>query len=64
MMGIGIAMAAVYLYVIAVPFRAMRAAVARADWTAGGAAMARVRLLVAVNLALGLVTVVLGAFAR
>lgn len=64
MMGVGIVMALVYLYVVAWPFRAMRAAVARADWAAGGAAMARLRILVAINLALGLVAVVLGAFSR
>lgn len=64
MMGVGIVMVLVYLYVVAWPFRTMRAAVARADWAAGGAAMARVRILVAVNLALGLVAVVLGAFSR
>ena len=64
MMGVGIVMALVYLYVVAWPFRTMRAAVARADWAAGGAAMARVRILVAINLALGLAAVVLGAFSR
>ncbi len=64
MMGIGIAMALIYIYVVAWPFRALRAAVVRGDWAAGGAAMARVRLWVAINLALGIITVVLGAFSR
>ncbi len=64
MMALGIVMLLVYLYVIGVPMRALRAAVARTDWPAGAAAMARVRPLVALNLALGLVTVVLGALAR
>jgi uncharacterized membrane protein len=54
----------IYIYVVAWPFRALRAAVVRGDWAAGGAAMARVRLWVAINLALGIITVVLGAFSR
>jgi uncharacterized membrane protein len=64
MMTIGVVMALVYAYVAARPYRALRAAVARADWPAGGAAMARIRPWIAANLALGLVAVVLGAFAR
>lgn len=64
MMAIGVVMALVYVYVAAAPYRALRGAVARADWPAGGAAMAQIRPLIAANLALGLVAVVLGAFAR
>jgi len=64
MIALAIVMLALYVYVLVRPFRAMRAAAAAADWAAAGAAMARVRVLVAANLALGLVTVVLGAYAR
>ncbi|MEO6928442.1 MAG: hypothetical protein ABI190_04685 [Casimicrobiaceae bacterium] len=64
MIALAIAMLAVYVYVIAGPFRALRAATARADLPAAGSAMARVRVWVAANLAIGLVTVVIGAFAR
>ena len=64
MMGVGLVMALIYLYVVVSPYRALRTAVAGADWPAAGAAMARVRPLVAINLALGVATVVLGAFAR
>ena len=64
MMGIGVAMTLIYLYVLALPFRALRAAVASADWPAGAAATGRVRMWVSVNLALGLLAIVLGSFAR
>lgn len=64
MIAVGIVMALNYAYVIGWPFRALRAAVARADWPAGAASMSRIRMLVAVNLALGVVALVLGAFAR
>lgn len=64
MMTVGVVMALVYAYVAALPYRELRAAVARADWSAGGAAMARIRPLIAANLALGVVAAVMGAFAR
>ena len=60
----GIVMIAIYLWLVAVPFRRLRAAVAASDWPAGGAAMARVRHLVAVNLGLGLVVIAFGVLAR
>jgi uncharacterized membrane protein len=56
MTAIGIAMAAIYVWIVAVPFRALAAAVRDRRWPDGGAAMGRIRLLVAVNLVLGLVT--------
>jgi uncharacterized membrane protein len=64
MMGLGAAMTLVYMYVAVSPFRALRAAVAVADWPAGAVAMGRVRAAIWLNLALGLVVVVLGAFSR
>ena len=60
----GLVMVAIYLYVVAVPFRAVRAGVAGGDWPRAGAAMQRVRHLVAVNLALGIVVVSFGVLAR
>ncbi len=64
MMGIGVVMTLVYVYVALLPFRALRAAVANADWPVAAAAMGRIRTWVSVNLMLGLATVVIGAFAR
>jgi uncharacterized membrane protein len=64
MTAVGALMVVVYAWLVASPFRALQDRVAARDWPAAGAAMARVRHLVAVNLILGLVTItiaVLGA---
>ena len=46
------------------PWRRMKAAVARQDWKAAGAAIGQIRTIVTINLALGLLTVVIGATGR
>jgi len=56
MAALGIVMTLVYVYIVALPFRVLRAGVAAGDWPRAGAAMARIRVLVLVNLVLGLVT--------
>ena len=60
----GIVMIVIYLWLVAVPFRQLRAAVAASDWPAAGASMKRVRHLVAVNLGIGLVVITFGVLAR
>jgi uncharacterized membrane protein len=64
MIGLGIAMVAVYAYASLVALRRLRIAVEHGDWSGGGRAMNTVRVLIAVNLVLGLAAVVLGGFAR
>jgi uncharacterized membrane protein len=64
MTALGALMALIYVFVVAVPYRRLRAAVAAADWAAAGAAMARLRLLIAVNLALGVAVVLIAVALR
>src|SRR5579862_3381137 len=64
MIGLGIVMIGIYLYIALVALRRLRAAIERGDWSSGGRAMSAVRILIAVNLVLGLAAVVLGGFAR
>lgn len=64
MMGLGIVMIAVYAYIALVALRRLRGAVEHGDWSGGGKAMNTVRVLIGVNLVLGLAAVVLGGFAR
>ena len=56
MTALGLVMASIFGYIVAVPFPRVRMAVASTDWPAAGAAMTQVRRLVGVNLVLGLVT--------
>jgi uncharacterized membrane protein len=53
---LGLVMASIYGFVVAVPFPRARAAVAANGWETAGAALIQVRRLVGVNLVLGLVT--------
>jgi uncharacterized membrane protein len=64
MTALGLVMALVYGYIVTVPYRALRAAVAAANWQAAGAAMATIRRLVGLNLVLGLVTITIAALGR
>ena len=54
MAGIAVVMTLVYLYIVARPFRALRSGVAASDWAAAGAAMGVIRLLILINLELGI----------
>jgi uncharacterized membrane protein len=61
MMTLGIVMAAIFLYVYFAPWRDFRRALSDADATRAQKSLGEIRLLVAVNLMLGLATAVIGA---
>jgi uncharacterized membrane protein len=61
MMTLGVVMAAIFFYVYFAPWRDFRRALANADAIRAQKSLAEIRLLVAVNLILGLVTAVVGA---
>jgi uncharacterized membrane protein len=56
---IGYLMTAIFLYIWFLPYRALRKEVDAQHWPAAGNALARIRLLVGVNLTLGLLNIVL-----
>ncbi len=60
----GLLMAAVFVALVLGPWRGLRAAMAAGDGAAAGAAVARVRRLVSLNLGLGLLTVAVAAWGR
>jgi uncharacterized membrane protein len=60
----GTLMIAIFLGVYFLPYRALTHAVGRQDWAAGGAALARIRQLVGVNLLLGLLTIAIATAGR
>lgn len=57
MFALGLLMVAIYAFIRALPFVRLRAAVAAQDWPAAAAQLDRIRVLVATNLALGIVVV-------
>jgi len=54
---LGLVMASIYGFIMAVPFPRVRAGVAAGNWQVAGEALSQVRRLVGVNLVLGLVTI-------
>ncbi len=57
MLGIGCVMAAIFVQIAVGPFRRLGMAVTEQQWRDGAAALAGIRLRVAVNLSLGFLTV-------
>lgn len=61
---IGVAMSVIFVYLYFVPFGRLRRAVAGEDWKAGGAALNQIRILIAINLTLGLVNIAVAELGR
>lgn len=64
MHGCGYLMILIFLHVYFAPFRRLKAAVAGADWPTGGRQLAQIRVLVGVNLLIGLLVVALASGGR
>jgi uncharacterized membrane protein len=64
MQGTGIVMMLLYLHLYFAPWRRMQKAVRDAQWPAAGQQLAMIRKLVAINLVLGLITVLVGSTGR
>ena len=57
MASIGVLMSAIFMHVYFAPFGRLKRAVQHEDWKAGGAALGQIRIMVGVNLALGLINI-------
>ena len=64
MMGMGILMMLIYGHLYFVPWQRFRRAVDAAEWPTAAKHIDQIRLLVTINLILGLITVVVGAAGR
>ena len=64
MLLIAVVMTIIFGVIYAVPFKALKAAVAQKNWPAGGAAAAHIRKLVVINLTLGLFVMAIGVSGR
>jgi len=54
---VGVLMSAIFMHVYFAPFRRLKRAVQHEDWKAGGAALGQIRILVGINLVLGLLNI-------
>lgn len=64
MMMLGLLMTAIYLWVHFAPWRRFRRTVAREDWSTAQRHLNQIRVLIGLNLLLGLITLVVGASGR
>jgi len=64
MQGVGIVMMLLFLHLYFAPWRRFRAAAERRDWTESGRQLNQIRMIVTINLALGLITVAIGGSGR
>lgn len=58
---LGIAMMLIFAHVFFAPYKRLKRAVAAQDWQTGSAALGQIRMLVGINLVLGLITICVGA---
>jgi len=64
MMGLGIIMMLIYAHLYFAPWQRFRRAVAAGEWPVAAKNIDQIRLMVTINLVLGLITVVIGAAGR
>ena len=64
MTAIGVVMSGIFMHIVFAPFARLKRAVAAEDWKAGGAALNQIRMLVGVNLALGLINVAIAILGK
>lgn len=64
MLVIGLVMMAIFAHVFFSPYAALKRCVLAEDWLAAGAALNRIRPLIAINLSLGLLTIAVATIGR
>ena len=64
MNGVGIVMILIFLLVFLAPFRQLKLAVAAQNWPEGGKRLGQIRMLIGLNLILGLLVVVIASGGR
>ena len=64
MNGLGSLMIFIYLHVFFAPYQRLKRAVAAQDWPTGGKALAQIRVLVGINMTLGLLTTLIASGGR
>lgn len=57
MLVLGVLMMLIFAHVFFAPYGRLKRAVAAQDWKAGGAALGQIRMLIGINLSIGLVTI-------
>ena len=64
MLVMGIVMMLIFAHVFFAPYKKLKRAVAEQAWTAGGTALGQIRLLIGINLSIGLLTIAVAILGR
>lgn len=64
MLTLGLVMAAIFVYVVFIPYAQLKQAVAAQNWPAGGKALGQIRRLVGINLILGFATIAVATLGK
>ncbi len=64
MLVLGILMMLIFFHVFFAPFRRLKQAVEQGDWAAGGERLAQIRVMIGINLLLGLATIAIASGGR
>jgi uncharacterized membrane protein len=64
MFGLGLVMMLIFMHVFFAPYGRLKKAVAAQDWPAGGKALGQIRMLIGINLSIGLIVVVIAVAGR
>ena len=59
MLGLGILMMLIFMHVFFAPYKRLKQAIVIKDWPAGGKALNQIRMLIGINLSLGILTVLI-----
>jgi len=60
----GIIMMVIFMHVYFAPYKRLKKAVIESDWQAGARQLGQIRMLVAINMSLGLLTILIGSGGR
>ena len=64
MLGVGIAMMLIFFHVFFAPYKRLQRAITAEDWPSGAKALGQIRLLIGINLLLGLATTAIASGGR
>jgi uncharacterized membrane protein len=64
MHGLGFVMLLIFMHVFFAPYKKLKKAVANEDWDAGAKALAQIRLLILINLSIGILTIVIATLGK
>jgi uncharacterized membrane protein len=60
----GVVMMLIFVHIFFAPYKRLKRAVANRDWKTGGAALGQIRMLIGINLGIGLITIAVAMLGR